>query len=171
MRCLSEENRSGTIMLLQTAPIGAGSIVFGKFLGVLVLQILLLVIAFIMPLSLNLFTDTDITTLITAMLGLILFSAACTAISLYFSSISALPIVAAFSVFAALLFLWLLLSGSYSNELVSSILLNLSLPVHLNSFFKGLLDTRDIVYYTLVVFLFLSLTILRLDAQRFRESR
>ncbi len=171
MKCLSEESRSGTIILLRSAPVGAGSIVLGKFLGVLAFQILLLSLVFIMPLSLIFFTKIDVASLATAVLGLTFFSAACTAISLYFSSLSTQPIIAAFSAFASLLFLWMLGTGSYSNELLSSILFNLSLPVHLNSFLRGLIDTRDIVYFALVVALFLSFTILRFDAQRFMESR
>ncbi len=169
MRTLAEESRSGSIILLRAAPITTASIVLGKFAGVFSLQLLLLTLAFLMPLSLILFTALDLGSLIAAFMGLILFSAACTAISLYFSSLTAQPIIAAFSAFAALFFLWMLGTGSYSSESLSQILHNLSLPRHLNSFFRGLLDSRDLIYYALIITLFLSLTTLRLDALRFKE--
>lgn len=171
MRTLAEEHRSGSYILLRAAPVNISSIVLGKFLGVYGLQFLLLSLALLMPLSLAAFVSVDIGTLLAAFLGLALFTAACTSISLYFSAITRQPIIAAFSAFAALLFLWLLGTGSYSSELSSIVLLNLSLPWHLNSFFKGLLDSRDIIYYLLFIGLFLALTTVKLDSLRYTESR
>ena len=171
MRTLAEEHRSGTYLLLRAAPVSILSIVLGKFLGVYGLQFLLLILAFLMPMSLIFFVSLDLGTLVAAFLGLALFTAACTAISLYFSAITQQPIIAAFSAFAALLFLWLLGTGSYSSELSSAILLNLSMPWHLNSFFKGLLDSRDFIYYLLFIGLFLALTTIKLDSLRYTESR
>lgn len=171
MRTLAEEHRSGSYILLRAAPVNISSIVLGKFLGVYGLQFLLLALAFLMPLSLAFFVTLDIGTLLAAFLGLALFTAACTSISLYFSAITRQPIIASFSAFAALLFLWLLGTGSYSSELSSIILLNLSMPWHLNSFFKGLLDTRDLTYYCLFIGLFLALTTIKLDSLRYTESR
>ena len=171
MRTLAEESRAKSLILLQAAPINISSIVLGKFIGALSLQLVLLILAFIMPTSLMLFTHMDIGSISAAFIGLFLFSNATTAISLYFSSLTQQPMIAAFSSFATLLFLWLLGSGSYSNEMISAVLLNLSLPQHLNNFFKGLINSHDFVYFGLISFLFLSMTMLRLDANRFKEAR
>ncbi|MCB1757577.1 MAG: ABC transporter permease [Gammaproteobacteria bacterium] len=170
MRTLAEENRSGSLILLRAAPVNVSSIVLGKFLGVFGLQFILLLLALLMPLSLLFFTSPDLGSLLSAFAGLVFFSAACTAASLYFSSLTRQPMVAAFSGFATLLFLWLLGSGSYSSESTSLVLHNLSLPWHLNSFLQGLLDTRDIIYYLLFIALFLALTTIKLDSLRHTES-
>ena len=171
MRTLAEEQRSGTLVLLRAAPVSMTSIVLGKFLGVFALQWALVTLAFAMPLSLGFFTTPDIGNLFTAWLGISLFAAACTALSLYFSAITRQPLVAAFSAFAALLFLWLLGTGSFSSETASAVLHGLSMPRHLNSFFRGMLDTRDIIYFALFIFLFLSLAIIKLDSLRHTEPR
>lgn len=170
MRTLAEEIRSGSFILLRAAPVNVSSIVLGKFLGVFGLQFLLLSLAFLMPLSLVFFTSPDLGSLLSAYLGLLFFSAACTTASLYFSSLTRQPMIAAFSGFAALLFLWLIGAGSYSSESSSLLLHGLSLPWHLNSFFQGMLDTRDIIYYLIFGALFLALTTLRLDSLRHSEA-
>ena len=171
MRTLSEENRSGAGVLLRAAPVSIITIVLGKFLGVFSLQLLMLLMAFVMPASLVFFTSPDVGNLFTAFLGLALFSAACTAMSLYFSSLTRQPVIAAFSGFSALLFLWLIGTGSASSESSTLFLQNLSLPWHLNSFFKGILSSVDIVYFLLFSVLFLSLAVVKLDSQRYVESR
>lgn len=171
MRTLAEEQRNGTLVLLRAAPVSMTSIVLGKFLGVFLLQWGLISLAFLMPLSLRFFTSPDLGSLFTAWLGVSLFAAACTALSLYFSAITRQPLIAAFSAFAALLFLWLLGTGSFSSETASAILHGLSMPRHLNSFFRGMLDTRDLVYFGLFILLFLSLAVIKLDSLRYTEPR
>lgn len=171
MRTLSEESRSGAFLLLRAAPVSISAVVIGKFLGVFSLQFLLLTLAFLMPLSLIFYTTPDFGGLFAAYIGLLLFSAACTAMSLYFSSMTKQPMIAAFSGFAALLFLWLIGTGSYSSETSSLILHSLSLPWHLNSFFKGIINTNDLLYFILFTCLFLSLAIVKLDSLRYVESR
>ncbi len=170
MRTLAEEMRSGTFVLLRASPVNFSAIVMGKFLGIFGLQFILITLAFLMPFGLIIYTSLDLGTLLAAYIGLLFFSAACTALSLYFSAISRHPMVAAFSGFAALLFLWMIGTGSYSSESSSLLLLKLSLPWHLNSFFKGMLDSRDFVYYLLFIALFLSLTVVKLDSQRYSEQ-
>ncbi|MDO6460524.1 ABC transporter permease subunit [Granulosicoccaceae sp. 1_MG-2023] len=170
MRTLAEEQRSGTLVLLRAAPVSMTHIVLGKFLGIFLLQWAMLSLAFAMPLSLAFFTSPDAGSLFTAWLGISLFAAACTALSLYFSAITRQPLIAAFAAFAALLFLWLLGTGSFSSETASAILHGLSMPRHLNSFFRGLLDTRDLLYFALFITLFLSLAVIKLDSLRYTEA-
>jgi ABC-2 type transport system permease protein len=171
MRTLAEEQRSGALLLLRAAPVPLSTIVLGKFLGIFALQLLLLSLAFVMPLTLTLFTTPDLGSLFASFLGLALFGAACTAVSLYFSALTRQPMIAAFSAIAMLLVLWLIGSGSFSNESASFILQQLSLPWHLNSFLRGTLNTHDALYFLLCTALFLTLAALKLDHQRFAQSR
>jgi ABC-2 type transport system permease protein len=171
MHSIAEQKRSGAFVLLRVSPVSFQAVVLGKFIAIFSLQLLLLALAFLMPLSLLFFTAIDLGRLFSAFLGLALFSAACTSVSLYCSAINKQPILAAFSGFAVLLLLWLIGTGSHTSEVSSQLLQNISLPWHLSSFFRGLLDTRDLLYYLLFSALFLSLTVIKLDSLRHTEHQ
>jgi ABC-2 type transport system permease protein len=163
MRLIAEERRNQTMTFLVSAPLSMTQIVLGKFTGLLAFLLLSLVLILLMAASMYLGGRLDIGLLATLALGLALMTAAFAAVGVFFSSLTAQPVVAATGTLATLLGLWLL-NMSQANP--DSPFLMLALIRRYESFTKGLLDTSDIVFLVLFTAVFLILSIRRLDADR-----
>lgn len=166
MRLISEERRSQTMPFLFSAPLSLTEIIVGKFLGlVLFLGILVVYIALMLS-TLNIWSDIDFGYIIANSVGLFLLVASFSALGLYFSSLTSQPIVAGILSFIAL-FVLMILDRFFSGD-PTSIMSQLSLMKHFQSFAGGLIDTADVAYFALFILTFLTLTIRRLDADRLR---
>jgi len=163
MRLIAEERRNQTMTFLVSAPLSMTQIVLGKFTGLLAFLLLSLVLILLMAVSMYLGGRLDLGLLGTLSLGLALMTAAFAAVGVFFSSLTAQPVVAATGTLATLLGLWLL-NMSQANP--DSPFLMLALIRRYESFTKGLLDTSDIVFLVLFTAVFLILSIRRLDADR-----
>ncbi len=164
MRCLADEYRHHTFALLQSSPVPVHAIVLGKFIGVMGFVSLLLLLAILMPLSLLALTDVDLPLLGLSLLGLIITGAMCTAAGLFFSSLTKNTMIAAITSSTVLLLLWILGKGTYSDAGIQTAMTSLSTSTHLGTFFQGLLDTRDVLYFFILTTLFLSLTMIRISS-------
>jgi ABC-2 type transport system permease protein len=166
MRVLSDERRNGTLPLLLSSPLSMTEIVLGKFFGVFLFFLIMLLMLAAMPLSLYAGTTLDAGKLAASLIGLTLLLGTFAAVGLFMSSLTEQPVVAAVSTFGLLILLWIIdWSGSERDE-VSGLFRYLSLQTHLESFLKGLFSTADVGYYLIVIATFLILTIRRLDNQR-----
>ena len=169
MRLISEERRSQTLSLLMSAPVSMTEIILGKFLGVFVFVLLMLVPIAIMPLSLLTGGDIDMGLWASGLLGLALLLASFCSIGLYVSTLTAQPTVAAVATFGLLLLLWVLnLAGSTGNE-GGGVLSYLSLLSHYQPLLKGIFSSSDIIYYLLLISSCLVLSVRRLDADRLQH--
>jgi len=166
MRLLSEERRNGTLPLLLSSPLGASSIVLGKFLAVLAFSGLIATSAVLMGLSLYAGTRPDLGQIASAACGLLLLAAAFSAIGLYISSLTRQPGIAAVATFGVLFMLWIVHWAGQTGESGQEILAWLSIIKHQQSFQLGLLNSRDIAYYLIITLLFLLLGIRRLETER-----
>lgn len=166
MRTFSDEKRNRTLSLLLSAPVSMTDIVLGKFLGVTLFFLALLLMIAAMPVSLYAGTSLDSGKLVAGLLGLVLLVASFAAIGVFMSTLTEQPVVAAISTFGLLLLLWIIDWSGNSKEEVSGLFSYLSLQSHLGSFLKGLFSTTDVAYYLLLTALFLALAIRRLDQQR-----
>lgn len=166
MRVFSDERRNRTLSLLLSAPVSMTDIVLGKFLGVTLFFLLLLVLLAAMPLALYAGTTLDAGKLAAGLLGLALLLSAIAAIGVFMSSLTEQPVVAAISTLGLLLMLWIIDWSGGSGEGVTELLPYLSLKTHFESFLKGLFSTADVAYYLLLIATFLLLGIRRLDQQR-----
>ena len=166
MRLLSEERRARTLPLLFSAPISMTEIVLGKYLGLLGFVLLMLLLASLMPLSLLPAGSLDLGLLAANLLGLTLMVAAFSAASLYISSLTAQPVVAAVGSFGLLLLLWIIDWSSSNRE---GALAWLSLQAHAQNLLQGLFHSGDLAYYLLFIALFLALAVRRLDAERLQS--
>ena len=166
MRSIAEEKRNATLRLLVSAPIGMTEIVLGKYLGLMMFVMALIVMLMLMPLSLYLGTSPDSGKLLSICLGLVLLLGAFTAIGLYLSSLTANQAVAAVSTFGVLLMLWIVdwLGNSVGEG--RSLLAYLSLLKHHQAMLDGVFDTADVAYYLLLITAFLGLTIRQLERER-----
>ena len=165
-RVFTDERRNRTLSLLLSAPVSMTDIVLGKFLGVTLFFLLLLVLLAAMPLSLYAGTTLDAGKLAAGLLGLALLLSAIAAIGVFMSSLTEQPVVAAISTLGLLLMLWIIDWSGGSGEGVTELLPYLSLKTHFESFLKGLFSTADVAYYLLLIATFLLLGIRRLDQQR-----
>ena len=158
MRLVADENRTGTIELLLTAPIRDWELIIGKWLGGLLFILTILAVTLIYPLILNSFETPglDQRVMMSTYLAVILLSSAYLALGVGFSSIFSNQIAAMFSTLALFIFLWWLI-GFPANYFPNGadIFNYLSTTNHLDSLYNGTINLSDIVY-------FLSLTALGL---------
>lgn len=166
MRSISEEQRNRTLTLLLSAPVSISEIVLGKFLGITLFFLVLLLMLALMPLSLYSGTSLDTGKLLAGLLGLALLSSAFAAIGLFMSSLTEQPVVAAISTLGLSMLLWIIDWNTGGSENISGLFQYLSLKTHFSAFLKGLFSTRDLAYYLLLTSVFLILAIRRLDQKR-----
>lgn len=166
MRLISEERRSQTMPFLFSAPLSLTEIVIGKFLGLVMFLAILVIYIALMLSTLNIWSDIDFGYIIANSMGLLLLVASFSALGLYFSSLTSQPIVAGILSFIAL-FVLMILDRFFAGD-PTSMMSQLSLMKHFQSFAGGLIDTADIAYFALFIITFLTLTIRRLDADRLR---
>lgn len=171
MKLLAEEQRMGTIELLLTAPVHDWQIVLGKFLGSFALLIVMLLGPTLWyVLILQLFGPPDYGPIATAYLGFILIGAACLAIGVFASSLTQSQVIAFIVGFVILLLMWIadsviIVMGPGA---LADALSYLALPRHFNDFFRGIVDTTDVVYGLSMVAIFLFLATQVLQTRRWR---
>ena len=157
MRLFAEENRSGTIELLLTRPVSDWQVVAGKFLSTLVLIFIALALTLPYYITVSKLGNVDHGAIILGYFGLLLMSAAYVGIGIFTSSISNNQIVGyLLALFIGIFFqiIFGILSSSMSGWL-GSIFGYLSMDGHFDSISRGVLDSRDLIY-------FLSITLLGL---------
>ena len=164
MGLISGERKSQTLPFLFSAPISLAEIVIGKFLGLIIFLSILVAYILLTLSTLNIWADIDFGYLLSNSLGLILLAASFSALGIYFSSLTSQPIVAAILSFIALFALMGLdkFFGSQPDHWFGYI----SLMKHFQSFSRGVIDSKDIIYFILFITTFLVLTIRRLDSDR-----
>lgn len=168
MRLLSEEKRSGSLKLLMSSPISMSEIALGKYLAMVMFNVLVILMVTLMPLSLLFGTQLDLGKLAAGMLGLLLMLSAFAAAGLYMSSLTNHPTVAAVSSFGLLLML-LIIDAAGGNQQAGELFGYLSIMRHNTDLLRGIIDTSDIAYYVLFSLTFVVLTIRQLDAQRLQK--
>ncbi len=169
MRVLSEERKNGTAELLMTSPITTAQLVLGKFLGTLVILVLMLGLTLPLIFTLELWADPEWPAIGAAYLGYFLFGAVILAIGLFASSLTENQIVALLITYPMLLPLWLseLLLGRFSgwaNQVVAALSLrHASLTMSL-----GVIESHGIVLAFGLMFIFLFLCVQVIDSARWR---
>lgn len=164
MRLLAEEKKTGTLELLLTKSVSDREVVIGKFLSTLLLVIIAL--AFTLPYAITIYNigNLDVGQVICGYIGLILMSAAYISIGLYASSITSNQIVAFLSaLFIGLFFhiIFDMIAGNLTG-LGGQIFHTLSLSNHFEGISRGVLDTRDLLYFASIIFMGLFLAELSL---------
>ncbi|MEZ0232075.1 MAG: ABC transporter permease subunit [Methylophilaceae bacterium] len=166
MRLISEERRQQTLTFLVSAPLTLTEIVLGKFFGLVTFLTITILLMAAMVSSLNLWADIDFGFIFSNVIGLWLLVASFSALGVYVSSTTQQPVVAGIITFVAL-FALLILDHFFAGD-PSSTMAYLSLMRHFEPFSRGVLDTKDFLYFLLFITTFLTLTVRRLDADRLR---
>jgi ABC-2 type transport system permease protein len=170
MRLFAEEKRTGTIELLATSPIRDAEVILGKWLASLILYAGMLLLTALNFIWLFKYGNPDWKPLAVAYLGLLLQAGALLAIGTFISTLTRNQIIAGAVTFGVCLLLWVLewVSG-YESATWARVLAYLSVLTHFDSFAKGLLSTKDVVYYVTAIFLGLFLTARSMESLRWRS--
>ena len=169
MRLFAEERRAGTIELLLTYPVRDGAVLAGKYLAALGLYALMIGLTVLYPLIVVYFARLEWGPVLTGYLGLLLMGATFIAVGVFASSLTENQIVAAVTTFGVLLIFWILgWSADYAGGSTGRVLQFLSILEHNDSFSKGVLDTKDLLYYVNFTALALFLTLRSLEARRWK---
>lgn len=155
MRLLAEEKKTGTIELLLTKAVSDRQVVVGKFLAAFLLVIIAL--AFTSPYVITLSTigDIDAGEILCGYAGLALMSGAYISLGLYASSVTNNQIVAFLLALTIGLFFHIIfevLAGSFTG-ITAQVFSTLSLNNHFESISRGVVDTRDVIYFGSIIFL------------------
>jgi ABC-2 type transport system permease protein len=170
MRLFAEEKNSGTIELLLTSPVRDLEIVLGKWLGGLLFYGCFLAISAINLAFLFFYGQPDWRPVLLGFLGLVLQGGALLAVCTFLSSLTRNQIIAADAGFTVCLLLWVLdWVSAYETAGWAKVLSYLSLSTHFEQFAKGVLDSRDLVYYFSMIFVWLFLTTRSLESLRWRS--
>jgi len=194
MRLLAEERRTGTAELLFTCPVTSGQVVLGKFLGAACLFLTMIGVTVTYPiLIMNSGAAPDMKPTLAGYFGVLLMGLSLLALGLLFSALTDNQVVAAVSAFGTFLFLWVIdwmassatvTLGALMSRLtlglwekfglgtagptLGDLLGSLSIIGHLRDFQKGVIDTRDVVFYASVIFMSLFLTQRVVESRRWR---
>lgn len=168
MRSFSDEFRLGTIEILKTKPLSNWQIVFGKYVGALVLIILALIPTLIYVLSIyklgNPIGNLDTGSTIGSYLGLLFLASAYTSVGIYTSTFSNNQIVS-FIIAAAICFFLFYGFEALADMGISESLRSFGMNDHFKSISRGVIDTRDVIYFVSITLFFLFLTNLKLAAE------
>ncbi|MGC1372878.1 MAG: ABC transporter permease [Candidatus Sulfotelmatobacter sp.] len=170
MRLFAEEKRTGTIELLVTSPIRDIEIIIGKWLAALMLYSCMLVFTAINFAFLFRYGNPDWKPLALGYLGLLLQAGAFLAIGTFISTLTKNQIIAGAATFGVELILWVIgWVGEYETALWARVLSYLSVLTHFESFARGVLDSKDLVFYITVIFLGLFFTARSMESLRWRS--
>lgn len=172
MRLFAEERKLGTIELLWTYPVRDGDIVAGKFLAAWLLFLVMLLPTAINPAVFHHFHPFDPGPLFAAYLGALLLGTSFIACGMFVSSLTENQVVSAMVTYGILVFFWFLTwNEEAAGEQLLPILLGVSLFDRFFNFTRGVIDTRDVVFFVVFTAFFLFLTLLSLSARKWRGVR
>mgnify|MGYP002576762417 FL=1 len=167
MGLMSREYASGSIKLLYSSPIKNSSIILGKFLSMVVYGGVLIGIIALFSVFTHIFTPHfDYKIVVVALLGLYLLILAYSAIGIFFSSLTKYQVVAAIGTLAALAFLNNVSDIGRQSDFIRDITYWLDLSGKTRSFLSGMFSSQDFLYFIIVIALFLSLSIFKLNTEK-----
>lgn len=169
MRCFTDEKKQGTLELLLTKPISKSNIVLGKYFGAFILIVIALI-----PTLLYVYTvyqlgnpvgNLDMGSTIGSYFGLLFLVAAYNAIGVFASTLSDNQIVAFISA-VFICFVFYIGFEGIADFIANNFVEQLGMNAHYKSMSRGVIDTRDIIYFISITVFFLILTKLKLNTER-----
>lgn len=165
MRSIAEERRTGTIELLLTKPLTELQIILGKYFAGLALVIIALIPTLIYVYSIyqlgNPIGNIDMGGTWGSFLGLLFLAASFVAVGIFSSSVTNNQVVAFILATFLSFFLFIGFESIGSFRLFGSfdsVLINLGINAHYISMSRGVIDTRDVIYFMALIGIFIQLT-------------
>jgi ABC-2 type transport system permease protein len=167
MGLIGREVQNGTIKLLYSSPVKIRQIVTGKFLAFMIFNLLLVLAVAIFCISAMIQVKSpDYGMLVSALLGFYLLACTYGAIGAFMSSITTYQVVSAFSTFLAILLLTFVGGIWQQYDFVRDLTFFLNLPGRAEKMLVGLITTKDVIYFLVVIMMFLLFTIFKLRGAR-----
>ncbi|WP_203255686.1 gliding motility-associated ABC transporter substrate-binding protein GldG [Hyunsoonleella ulvae] len=173
MRSFSDEKKQGTLELLLTKPISHLNIVLGKFFGAYILILMALLPTLLYVYSVyklgNPIGNLDLGSTLGAYVGLLFLAATYTAIGVFCSTLSSNQIIAFIASVCICLFFFLgfdSIIAFSSNTFIEQLGIN----YHYKSLSRGVVDSRDIIYFLSVIIFFIMLTCLGIKTDTFKKQ-
>lgn len=166
-RSFIDEKKNNTMELLLTSPINKTQIFLGKLLSYLFFYFIMILPTIIYIILIFAFGKPQVGVLISSLIGYLLVGIYFITVGLFFSSISPNQVIATILGIIFLLFLLLLtwIENAQVSYSLKEIIKNISYITHLDSFNKGLLDFKDILFFILYSFFFSFLTVNAVDVK------
>ena len=170
MRLFAEEKRTGTIELLATSPVRDIEVILGKWLASVILYACLLLFTAVNFAFLFKYGHPDWKPLLVGYFGVFLLAGALLAIGTFISSLTKNQIIAGAVTFGVCLLLYVFgwVSG-YETAAWARVLSYMSVATHIESFEKGVIDSKDAIFYVTVIFLGLFFTARSMESVRWRS--
>ncbi|MCK4304253.1 MAG: ABC transporter permease subunit [Candidatus Eisenbacteria sp.] len=169
MRMWAEERKMGTLETLMTLPVRSWEVVTGKFLASFLFLVMTIALTLPLPIIIASLGNLDTGAIIGGYLGLILLGGSYLAIGLWTSSMTENQIVAFIGSFVICLVLFLVGVDIVLTSLprwIIPFMKGLSLGSHFSSIERGVIDSRDIIYYLSVIGFFLFLNVRSVESSR-----
>jgi len=170
MRLFAEEKRTGTIELLATSPVTDLQVILGKWIAAMILYGGMLLLGAVNFVFLFRYGHPDWKPLAIGYLGLLLQAGALLALGTFISTLTKNQIIAGAVTFALSLLLYILewVTG-FDTSTSARVISYMSIITHFESFSKGLLDSKDAIFYLSLIFLGLFLTSRSMESLRWRS--
>ena len=171
MRLWAEEKKLGTMEMLMTLPVKDHQVVLGKFCASYCFLILTIALSFPLVITVAALGDPDFGPIIGGYLGVILMGGAYLAIGLFISSLTNDQIIALIISVVVIFFLMMIGTGmvlSVVPRFLIPTLSYLSLGTHFYSISRGIIDSRDVIYYISVIGFFLYLNVCKLETGKWK---
>jgi ABC-2 type transport system permease protein len=171
MRAMADEKRSGTLELLITMPLTDSEVILGKYFAALGMTVLLLIISLAYPLAMFVWPwhmgPLDWGPVWAGYFGLVLFSAAGTAMGLMFSCLTESQVIAFFMTAGLLVLLYVVGSlVEYVPGGLGDIISFISFQSRFASFARGLIDTRAVIYFLSIAIICLLVSFRSLESRK-----
>jgi ABC-2 type transport system permease protein len=167
MGLIGREVQSGTIKLLYSSPIKIRQIVMGKYLAIMIYNLLLVIVVgiFFVSAGLNV-KSVDYGMLLSAALGFYLLICTYAAIGAFMSSLSTYQVVTALGTFVVILILTMIGKLWQQYDIVRDLTYFLFLSGRTEKMLNGLITSKDLIYFLVLICMFLLFTMFRLKGGR-----
>jgi hypothetical protein len=166
MRLLSEERQSGSFEILMTLPVSSRDIALGKFLAGTIFSVVMISPTLMYLVTVVMLGSPDFGPVIGGYIGVILLSAAYTSIGLLASSFTRNQIISFISAWAACFSLWLIDKAVIFLPSKLGFISYFGTDYHFQNIAKGLIDSRDIIYFISICALSLMFTVKVIEERR-----
>ena len=173
MKLIAEEQANGTLLWLFTQPIKNSQIIWGKYLAVVSVVVFCLIATFLFTVTLQEFLipeqELDYGTIFSGYLGLLFLGCLFAAIGLFTSSITKNQVMAYVLAVFFCFIIYYGFEGLASYNLLGSMdfyVQKIGSFTHYNQFLKGIIDTRDLLYFMILIVILNLITIINLENKK-----
>lgn len=171
MRTFAEERKNGTDVLLMTSPVSVGGIVIGKYFAALTIFLVMTASTFIYPILIAVYGNLNVMPMISCYIGYILMGAFFVAFGIFTSSLTKSQVISALIGIGTLILIWFMneLSSLFKGFLL--IFSNwISFFFRFREFVQGIFSTRDLIFFSSLIGLFLLLTMIVIEKRRWSQG-